>query len=271
MSSLIRKLPDGQFILLAGSMSILGALVVRWAYLELGQNSRAPPPRSGEGWSSRNATSQAAQRREGDCLIDAWISRRRSHADRPLWRAPAMVRIDDLSAVPIGAGRAQLGVDWGAVDDVIYGCANQAAKTIATWAAWRCSSPACRRCSGTTVNCFARPKPRCDRLRGSGDQWADVARHRRRRQSMSRRVVLAKADAAFARHLRSSDTTIAGASSIRNEATIWHRQHARAAENVAAEFGIPVPIRTRFAPRSQTRSLPPPRSPPGDSRRKSFR
>ena len=39
----------------------------------------------------------------------------------------ASLRTDDLAAIPIRAlvGR-NAGVDWNAVDDVVYGCANQA-------------------------------------------------------------------------------------------------------------------------------------------------
>src|SRR5436305_9739690 len=41
--------------------------------------------------------------------------------------ALAAMRTDDLGAVPIKAlMERNRGVDWGAVDDVIYGCANQA-------------------------------------------------------------------------------------------------------------------------------------------------
>src|SRR5205823_11325581 len=41
--------------------------------------------------------------------------------------ALASVRADDLAAVPIKAlMERNRGVDWGALDDVIYGCANQA-------------------------------------------------------------------------------------------------------------------------------------------------
>ena len=37
------------------------------------------------------------------------------------------VRADDLGAVPIKAlVERNAGVDWSAVDDVVYGCANQA-------------------------------------------------------------------------------------------------------------------------------------------------
>jgi hypothetical protein len=39
----------------------------------------------------------------------------------------ATVRTDDLAAIPIRALRERNpGVDWAALDDVIYGCANQA-------------------------------------------------------------------------------------------------------------------------------------------------
>ena len=41
--------------------------------------------------------------------------------------ALASVRADDLGAVPLRALMSRNpGVDWGAVDDVLYGCANQA-------------------------------------------------------------------------------------------------------------------------------------------------
>jgi len=39
----------------------------------------------------------------------------------------ASIRADDLAAIPIAALMARnIGVDWAALDDVIYGCANQA-------------------------------------------------------------------------------------------------------------------------------------------------
>ena len=41
--------------------------------------------------------------------------------------ALATIRADDLAALPIAAlMKRNPGVDWAAVDDVIYGCANQA-------------------------------------------------------------------------------------------------------------------------------------------------
>src|SRR5258708_28601436 len=39
----------------------------------------------------------------------------------------ASIRTDDLAAIPLRALAARnAGVDWNAVDDVVYGCANQA-------------------------------------------------------------------------------------------------------------------------------------------------
>ena len=47
--------------------------------------------------------------------------------------ALAAVRADDLGAGPIRALiEENPGVDWEAVDDVIYGCANQAGRTTGT-------------------------------------------------------------------------------------------------------------------------------------------
>lgn len=41
--------------------------------------------------------------------------------------APSGVRADDLAAMPLaGLIACNAGVDWSAVDDLIYGCANQA-------------------------------------------------------------------------------------------------------------------------------------------------
>ncbi|WP_456316660.1 thiolase family protein [Teichococcus aestuarii] len=58
--------------------------------------------------------------------------------------ALAAVRADDLAAVPIKALMARhRGLDWGALDDIVLGCANQAGRTTATWRAWPGCWPAC--------------------------------------------------------------------------------------------------------------------------------
>jgi acetyl-CoA acyltransferase len=53
--------------------------------------------------------------------------RRHPHPFRPLRRRLSSVRTDDLGAIPIKALMARNPqVDWAAVTDVLYGCANQA-------------------------------------------------------------------------------------------------------------------------------------------------
>ncbi|OZB41830.1 MAG: beta-ketoadipyl CoA thiolase, partial [Alishewanella sp. 34-51-39] len=68
--------------------------------------------------------------------------------------ALAAVRADDLAAVPIKALMArQPQVNWQAVDDVVYGCANQAGednRNVARMAALLAGLPV--EVPGTTVN-----------------------------------------------------------------------------------------------------------------------
>src|SRR3989442_13677403 len=66
----------------------------------------------------------------------------------------ASIRTDDLAAIPIRAlvGR-NAGVDWNAVDDVVYGCANQAGednRNVARMALLLAGLP--KEMPGTTVN-----------------------------------------------------------------------------------------------------------------------
>ncbi|HEY2736395.1 MAG TPA: 3-oxoadipyl-CoA thiolase, partial [Polyangiales bacterium] len=64
------------------------------------------------------------------------------------------VRADDLAAIPIKALQARnKNVDWSAVDDVIFGCANQAGednRNVARMAALLAGLPV--EIPGTTVN-----------------------------------------------------------------------------------------------------------------------
>jgi acetyl-CoA acyltransferase len=126
--------------------------------------------------------------------------------------ALACVRTDDLAAVPIAALMARnRGVDWGALDDVIYGCANQAGednRNVGRMALLLAGLP--KEVPGSTVN----------RLCGSSlDAVAIAARAIKSGEadlvlaggveSMSRApFVLAKADAAFSRSMKVEDTTI---------------------------------------------------------------
>jgi acetyl-CoA acyltransferase len=77
-----------------------------------------------------------------------------SHPLRPLRRRPVVVRTDDLGAIPIKALMARNpGVDWQAVTDVIYGCANQAGednRNVARMAALLAGLPV--EVPGATIN-----------------------------------------------------------------------------------------------------------------------
>src|SRR5918994_3423308 len=173
--------------------------------------------------------------------------------------ALSSVRTDDLAAYPIKALMARHpGIDWERVDDVIYGCANQAgednrnvARTAALLAGLPPSVP------GVTVN----------RLCGSGlDAVAMAARAVRLGEtdfviaggveSMSRApFVMPKADQAFSRHAEIHDTTIGW----RFVNPIIKAQYGidsmpETGENVAAEFQVSRPDQDAFAARSQARA-----------------
>src|SRR3954469_1811573 len=66
----------------------------------------------------------------------------------------ASVRTDDLAALPLKAlMERNRGVDWGAVDDVVYGCANQAGednRNVARMALLLAGLP--KEVTGSTVN-----------------------------------------------------------------------------------------------------------------------
>jgi 3-oxoadipyl-CoA thiolase len=174
--------------------------------------------------------------------------------------ALATVRTDDLAAIPIKAlVERHPGVDWAAVDDVYYGCANQAGednRNVARMAALLAGLPA--EVPAATVN----------RLCGSGlDALALAARTIMAGEaglaiaggveSMSRApFVLAKADSAFSRAARIEDTTI-GWRFVNPlmKARYGIDSMPETAENVAAEFGIARADQDAFALRSQSRAL----------------
>jgi acetyl-CoA acetyltransferase len=155
----------------------------------------------------------------------------------------ANVRTDDLAAVPIRAlVERHPRVDWAAVDDVIYGCANQAGednRNVARMALLLAGLPT--DVAGTTVN----------RLCGSSlDAIAMAARAIKCGEmsmviaggveSMSRApFVLAKADSAFSRAAKIEDTTI-GWRFVNPlmKAKFGIDSMPETAENVAAEFGV---------------------------------
>ncbi|MDP9054685.1 MAG: 3-oxoadipyl-CoA thiolase [Acidobacteriota bacterium] len=122
------------------------------------------------------------------------------------------IRADDLAAIPIKALVARNpGVDWGAVDDVVFGCANQAGednRNVARMALLLAGLP--KEVTGSTVN----------RLCGSSlDAVGSAARAIKSGEtnlliaggveSMSRApFVMGKADTPFSRNAEIFDTTI---------------------------------------------------------------
>ncbi len=168
------------------------------------------------------------------------------------------VRTDDLAALPIKALMARNGgVDWGALEDVIYGCANQAGednRNVARMAGLLAGLP--EAVAGVTLNRLcassleavgqAARAIRC----GEGEFMLAGGV-----ESMSRApFVMAKAQSAFARTARLEDTTI-GWRFINPE--IQRRfgidSMPETAENVAAEFGVSRADQDAFALRSQQR------------------
>jgi acetyl-CoA acyltransferase len=172
--------------------------------------------------------------------------------------ALANVRTDDLGAIPIKAlMQRNPKVDWAAVDDVYYGCANQAGednRNVARMAALLAGLPDV--VPGATIN----------RLCGSGLDAVNLAARAIRSneaeliiaggvESMTRApFVMAKADSAFSRTAKIEDTTI-GWRFINPlmKAKYGVDSMPETAENVAAEFGIARADQDAFALRSQQR------------------
>lgn len=172
--------------------------------------------------------------------------------------ALANVRPDDLGAIPIKAlMQRNPKVDWAAVDDVYYGCANQAGednRNVARMAALLAGLPDV--VPGATIN----------RLCGSGLDAVNLAARAIRSneaeliiaggvESMTRApFVMGKADSAFSRTAKIEDTTI-GWRFINPlmKAKYGVDSMPETAENVAAEFGVARADQDAFALRSQQR------------------
>ena len=171
----------------------------------------------------------------------------------------ASVRTDDLGAVPIKALMDRnASVDWTCVDDVFYGCANQAGednRNVARMSGLLAGLPI--DVPGMTLN----------RLCGSGiDAVGTGARAIRSGEanliiaggveSMSRApFVVAKANTAFSRQAEMFDTTIGW----RFINPLMKQQYGvdsmpETAENVAEQFGINRTSQDAFAFSSQTRA-----------------
>jgi acetyl-CoA acyltransferase len=173
--------------------------------------------------------------------------------------ALAVVRADDLGAIPIKALKDRYpDLNWAAIDDVLYGCANQAGednRDVARMSLLLAGLPV--DVPGATIN----------RLCGSGmDAIGSAARALRTGEaelmlaggveSMSRApFVMGKADSAFSRAAQIFDTTIGW----RFVNPLLKKQYGidsmpETAENVATDFNISRADQDAFALRSQQRT-----------------
>lgn len=170
----------------------------------------------------------------------------------------ASVRADDLGAVPLKALMARNPqVDWAAVEDIIYGCANQAGednRNVARMSGLLAGLPV--EVPGTTVN----------RLCGSGMDAVGIAARSIKSgetglmiaggvESMSRApFVMGKAESAFSRNAAIYDTTI-GWRFVNPLMKKLYETHSmpQTADNVAADFSVSRVDQDAFALRSQQR------------------
>jgi 3-oxoadipyl-CoA thiolase len=170
----------------------------------------------------------------------------------------ASVRADDLAAVPLAALMTRNPqVDWARVDDLIYGCANQAGednRNVARMAALLSGMPVS--VPGTTVN----------RLCGSGMDAVGMAARAIRAgdcdfviaggtESMSRApFVMPKAESAFSRANAVYDTTIGWRFiNPKMKKAFGVDSMPETADNVAADYGVSREDQDAFAARSQAR------------------
>lgn len=170
------------------------------------------------------------------------------------------VRADDLGAIPLKALlERNPGIDWQAVDDVVYGCANQAGednRNVARTALLLAGLP--QEVPGSTVN----------RLCGSGMDALTIAARAIKAgeaelmiaggvESMSRApFVMPKADAAFSRNAEIYDTTIGW----RFVNPLMKKQYGvdsmpETGENVAEDFAVSRADQDAFAVRSQDKAV----------------
>jgi len=169
------------------------------------------------------------------------------------------VRTDDLASLPIKAlVERNPTVDWNALDDVAYGCANQSGednRNVARMGLLLAGLP--KEIPGTTVN----------RLCGSSMDAVSIAARGIKTgeldlviaggvESMSRApFVVGKSDSAFARNLKLEDTTIGWRFvNPAMKAKYGTDLMPETAENVAEEFHVSRADQDAFALRSQQRA-----------------
>ena len=172
--------------------------------------------------------------------------------------ALSSIRTDDLAALPIAAlMKRQANIGWHSVDDIIYGCANQAGednRNVARMAGLLAGVPV--EVGGTTVN----------RLCGSGLDAVGLAARSIKAgdadliiaggvESMSRApFVMPKIDKAFSRNNAVYDTTIGWRFVNPKMQELYGTDSMpETADNVAADFGISRKDQDAFALRSQQR------------------
>jgi len=105
--------------------------------------------------------------------------------------ALASVRTDDLAAIPLKAlVERNAAVDWNAVDDVVYGCANQAGEDNRNIAGWPSYLQVCPRKSGHNRQSALRLEYGRARNRRAGHQVRrSRSRNRRRRRKHVARAI----------------------------------------------------------------------------------
>ena len=169
------------------------------------------------------------------------------------------VRADDLAAIPIRELMLRNpDADWAAVDDVYYGCVNQAGednRNVARMAALLTGLPV--EVPGATINrlCGSGMNAVMSAVRAiaAGEAELMIAGGV---ESMSRApFVMPKAGAAFTRRAEIYDTTIGSRFENPAFANIYgYEAMPVTAENVAADFGVSRADQDAFALRSQTRA-----------------
>lgn len=173
--------------------------------------------------------------------------------------ALSSVRADDLGAVPLKALMARnTAVDWAAIDEVLFGCANQAGednRNVARMSTLLAGLP--ETVPGSTIN----------RLCGSGMDAVIMAARAIKAgeaeiiiaggvESMSRApFVMPKADTAFSRHAEIHDTTIGW----RFVNPLMKAQYGvdsmpETGENVAEDYKVSREDQDQFALRSQAKA-----------------
>jgi len=173
--------------------------------------------------------------------------------------ALASVRADDLGAIPMTALlERNAPLDPAAVDDVVYGCANQAGednRNVARMSALLAGLPVTvaaatvNRLCGSGMNAIGNA---ADAIRAGNAEMAIAGGV----ESMSRApFVMAKQTAAFGRNAELYDTTLGWRFVNRKlEEQYGIDSMAETAENVAREFGVSRADQDAFALRSQQRA-----------------